>query len=79
MRNISSPEWLNVQRILFKNGYTWISGETEIKDTSYQPPIIFNRAFSGNKLTLGYIGMGGFCEYKEPELTYDQFIKLYDK
>ena len=75
----NAVQFLKVQEILFKNGYTWISGENEIKDVTYLLPIAFDKSWSGNKSTLGYIGMGGFYEYPTPELTYEQFLKLYDK
>jgi len=75
-----TPEQLlKIQKILFKNGYTWISGESEIKNVTYCPPIAFDRSWSGNKSTLGYIGMDIFVEYPANMLTYSEFINKYDK
>jgi hypothetical protein len=75
----NAEQFIKVQEILFKNGYTWISGENEIKNVSYLPPIAFDRSWSGNKSTLGYIGVGSFTDYPNTELTYSEFINKYDK
>lgn len=60
-----------VQKVVFKNGYTWQSGHQDISKTS-ECYLFFDNTLAYDDNSLDF-----FNDAEEPELTFKQFIEMY--
>ena len=74
---VNPEQSAKVQEILFKNGYQWRDLTMNVFLCKWLILRKF-KDFGEPKLTYSNNLMDYFY-HTEPELTYDQFIKLYDK
>ena len=72
---VTPEQSTKVQKILFKSGYTWLDGTQKTMKKS-APYLAFDESDGDFSMTLGIVWE--FGRYKTPELTYLEFITLYD-
>jgi len=68
-----------IQEIIFKSGYSWCDGDTEI--TINRSKYLYFGNYFGGKIPTLYRGDNKevFNSDYLPELTYSEFIEKYDK
>jgi hypothetical protein len=80
---VNPEQSAKVQEILFKNGYEWLDGTQETQ-LLYCNQIAFDLSDGDLAPTIGQVFEfekypAEFEKYPADELTYSEFIKLYDK
>ena len=70
---VNSEQSKKVQEVLFKNGYSWNVGQTEAINTESKFLYFIDGSLFHGKFKQGY------GNHFNTKLTFEQFIKKYDK
>ena len=79
IKDLFTEQSVKIEEIIFKNGYTWTIGDTDIYPENM---LTFRVRQENSNPTLAFIprkNIDAFNSIDELELTYDEFLKLYDK